>query len=555
MAFYIRFGVSGIHAVENTSAASRLDLHSAPVVCHCRTSLPSRSMSADPRIVSLLATVTKQDTRLVSIVEETLGLLEAGNLAYRLRIPPKMVGTHPANRNGCGVSATEVHALGAEITSMGWHLGHTSHAVCVEDSEAAAIAKFSRAQALSSVGMLGIVDEGTIKYGSLSCSHTNAFLVALLCEVETTHTTIAENCRMSPSKLSTDPTLADILQNGLQWLVLSKTVPELYPSLLDLVQFAKNAAGSAQRRENEIQILMKIKSMAAASSSSVDWSSISSFVAKRNQLESSELKVYLKFVQLFGDGPFLADLHKYYQSFVPTGRVVPISTFSAIVDLKLTPAEMAPYMAVALVKAQASCPESKVQNKVCKFISVGDISALGGPKKKVLKECEGVLRQSRALVKAVGVESSVVQKKLAKLDTMVARFAVGKESKFESAAAIGHAFVLELTETLGGQKVVSPWAVAPTAVEAQASSSSIVPNMLRYDMDGRAIASAKICLASAGCVVSRGQCCSGVNLLVMFLSKLALVFGRTPTPSDIDTTCINIVQCRSMCVFGRLHRP
>lgn len=374
----------GRHALTGiSSAASRIESHTSPVVCRRRTSLPSRSMSsADPRIVSLLATVSKQDARVVSVVEETLGLLEASNLAYRLRIPPKMVGVHPANRNGCGVSATEVHALGVEITSMGWHLGHTSHAVCVEDSESSAVAKFTRAQASSSVGMLGIVDEGTIKYGSLSCSHTNAFLVALLCEVETTHSSIAENGRMSPSKLSTDPNLADILQNGLHWLVLSKEVPGLYPSLLDLVQFAKNAAGAAQRRENEIQILMKIQSMAAASPSAVDWSSISSFVAKRNQLESSELKVYLKFVQLFGDGPFLAELHKYYQSFVPAGRVVPISTFSAIVDLKLTPAEMAPYMAVALVKAQASCPASKVQNKVCKFISVGDISALGGPQKR-----------------------------------------------------------------------------------------------------------------------------------------------------------------------------
>ena len=376
-----------------SSAASRLDPHCSPVVRHRLRPSPATShsspvvcpMSADPRIVALLASVSKQDTRLVSVVEETLGLLEAGNLAYRLRIPPKMVGTHPANRNGCGVSATEVHALGAEITSMGWHLGNTSHAVCVEDSESLEIAKFSRAQAMSSVGMLGVVEEGSIKYGSLSCSHTNAFLVAVLCEVETTHSSIAENGRLSPSKLSTDPNLADILQNGLHWLVLSKAVPALYPSFLDLVQFAKNAVGSAQRRENEIQILMKIQSMAAASPSSVDWPSISSFVAKRNQLDNSELKVYLKFVQLFGDGPFLTDLHKYFQSFVPTGRVVPISTFSAIVDLKLTPGEMAPYMAVALVKAQASCPENKVQNKVCKFISVGDITALAGPQKKNLE--------------------------------------------------------------------------------------------------------------------------------------------------------------------------
>ena len=139
---------------------------------------------------------------------------------------------------------------------------------------------------------------------------------------------------------------------------------------------------------------------------------------------------------------------------------------------------------------------------------MGDISALAGPKKKTLKECEGVLRESRTLVKAFGVDSSVVQKKLAKLDTMVARFAVGKETKFASAEAIGHSFVAELNAALGGQKVVSPWAVAPSVVEAQASS--VVPNMLRYDADGKAIASAKICLANAGFIVSGCRVFSGV---------------------------------------------
>lgn len=465
---------------------------------------PPFDAMAEERISKMLSSVGKADARLVSVVDEVLASLEKSGLAYRLRIPPKLVGVHPANRNGYGVSAIEVHALGAEIVKMGWSPVVTRHAVCVEDTDST-IANFTSKLQSSTIG-LGKVDAGTIKYGSLSCSHTNQFLVAVLCEVETTHASLAVDGRMSAGKLGVDEKLADALTGGLEWLVLSSVVPTLYPSLVDLVQCAKNATGAVQRKENEIQVLLKIQSLASVSSASsgsqgvVDWNSIASEIEQRIVIDSSDLKTYMRFVQLFGDGPFLSDLDTYHKTYVPTGRVVPVSTFASIVDLKLSPSEIAPHMAIALIKAQASCPEAKVTNKICRFITSGDIAALAGPKKKLFLAAEALLRDARSMVKAFKVPSQISAKALARLDSFAARFVCGKDCNFRSLDALGNNFVTEINRGMaeagqGAPAIVSPWASGRSEPVAQ---SDIVPNMIRYDSEGQPIASSKVCLLNAG---------------------------------------------------------
>ena len=217
-------------------------------------------------------------------------------MANRLRLPPRMVGVHPANRNGFGVSAIEVHALGEGIVKQGWLPSATAHAVCVEAS-GSDVADYTANLVKSNVG-LGPVDNKACAYGSLSCSHTNQFLHAVNSEVSTIYEELAVDGRFSPGKLGKDKLLADVLKNGLDWLVLSKEVPKLYPSLLDLVQWAKNAPGALQRKENEIQILLKIQSLARASSASassvVDWAAIGNMISKRNNVEAHELTIEME---------------------------------------------------------------------------------------------------------------------------------------------------------------------------------------------------------------------------------------------------------------------
>jgi hypothetical protein len=218
---------------------------------------------ADPSIVKLLASVEKGDARLVSVVDEVLGKLEEQKLVWRAHIPPCAAGVHPDNRGGYGVSAPEVHRLGATITAAGWSHAATAHAVCVEDT-ARRTARFMENLVVSSPG-LGKVDPCEIRYGSLSCSHTNQFLVAAMCKVETDQQSLAVGGRMSADMLgSRDPMMKEAFTKGLMWLVIAHEAAVKYPTLCELVQAARNSSGAAHHRENSFQIMAKAASIASA---------------------------------------------------------------------------------------------------------------------------------------------------------------------------------------------------------------------------------------------------------------------------------------------------
>ena len=468
------------------------------------------SASADPEIVALLAGIEKH--KLVSTVEVVLAKLETHKMARRMRLPPTMVGVHPQNRSGYGVSAMEVHALGADICAMGWSPAATTHAVCVEDDAQGSIAAFTTKLSNSSAG-LGKVPAAEIKYGSLACSHTNQFLVAALCGAESEQESISVDGRISTSKLSEDGKLKDALEHGLTWLVLSSCVPAFYPTLCDLIQHARNATGAVQRKDSEIQLLVKIQSMveaqSKASGGSVNWTEIKNAIMRRNVVELGDLNQLLKFVQVYGggdSGKFIAELDSFHKVFVPSGRIIPASTFGAIAELKLQPSELCPFFASAVVKAQASCPQAKVANKVCNFISAGDIASCQGAKKQLMVLAENVLAECRAVVSRHSIDASIATKCLGRVDTLMARYVLKKEGKFETVTDIGAQFVAELNEALAKHSasssgIASPWA-RPSAPTARSSRASVndVPNVVQYDAGGKAQGAAKMSLLAAGCL-------------------------------------------------------
>ena len=101
------------------------------------------SKQKDAKIVALLQKLDEGScTQVVSAVDMIIERLEAIGLAYRLSIPPELMGVNPANRNGYGLSPVEVHALGADIVKIGWSWAACAHAVAVEDDAKQTIASF-----------------------------------------------------------------------------------------------------------------------------------------------------------------------------------------------------------------------------------------------------------------------------------------------------------------------------------------------------------------------------------------------------------------------------
>ncbi len=100
-------------------------------------------MPINLKIVSLIEDAKREGGKIVMIVDCILAILLTAKLAHRQTLPPSVVGIHPANRDGLGVSATEVHALGVDITAMGWSPEACSHAVCIEVDKKGAIIDFT----------------------------------------------------------------------------------------------------------------------------------------------------------------------------------------------------------------------------------------------------------------------------------------------------------------------------------------------------------------------------------------------------------------------------
>ena len=86
--------------------------------------------------------------------------------------------------------------------------------------------------------------------------------------------------RISKSKLGEDTKLKEALEKGLLWIVLSKQVEALYgQEVLDLLSHARNRTSSAQVKDGEIQVLLKVQKTVSRFSKvgQVDWQSISQY--------------------------------------------------------------------------------------------------------------------------------------------------------------------------------------------------------------------------------------------------------------------------------------
>ena len=217
----------------------------------------------------------------------------------------------------------------------------------------------------------------------------------------------------------------------------------------------------------------------------------------------------LQVVQIYGggvDGKFVADLKDFHQSHVPTGRIVPISTFGALVALNLQPSELAPLFVTAVVKTQASCPASKAPNNVARFLTTGDISSLCSRNKPDMLIAEDVLSKFRSIIASVDIAEKTKLKLLSKFDCVVVRFVFKKDpaGKYESIDEVGHQFCEELNEAIKqvGKTctVQSPWVVNPTVDQSASSTAAEAPllNLVQYDAAGKAVGAERLSLDTKG---------------------------------------------------------
>jgi len=442
-------------------------------------------------VAGLLEGLDDSNSRIATVIDTVLQTLEREGLAWRVRIPPKHVGIHPQNRGGWGVTPAGVHALGSKIVAMGFLPSETSHAVCIEDA-CGESRDFSQALCDTSDGLLGC-SRAEVKYGSVSCSHVNQFLVALTAGVRTDYEELAVDGKMSFAKLAEDKHLKYACEHGLNWLVVSAKAVERFKKLPGLIQAAKNATGAVHQAEDSFQILQQLQTMAASMAATgqlVDWGSIKRVISMRTQCSPSDLNALIGFAQKFGGGSttnFVEDLGRFHKMYVPTNRVISASFWQALADLRVNVSELCPYFIYATIKCQAACPKDKCDGNVARFISVSEVNTLALARKEAMVKAEKVLSECRLLAKQSAASPEDCSRALGRLDLFIARIVFDKKVEMQTMEEVTRKFAEEIGCASGGVKPITA-----------ASASSHTPNVVQYDDEGRPVAGGALMLRTLG---------------------------------------------------------
>ena len=129
-------------------------------------------------IVSTLADIKAGRIGLVAGADKIEEIAMASGLGTEMSLNPRMVGIDISNRGGQGVSTLEVALLANDIVEDGWSWAMVKHATCIEERPGASdIGDFNAKLVAGSD--LAPVQKDEIRYGSLSCGHTNQILRAM----------------------------------------------------------------------------------------------------------------------------------------------------------------------------------------------------------------------------------------------------------------------------------------------------------------------------------------------------------------------------------------
>ena len=412
----------------------------------------------DKEVLEIIRRVENEEMGIVQASARLEEELRKRDLVYEATISPRQVGFDPVNRDGEGGNAQEVLLLATDIACVGWSWQETRHAMCVEILPGdLAVEKFNR-QLCDGVG-LAPVEPHSIRFGSLSCGHTNMALRAIEASMPSECSFLSEGGRFSLRKLELrDQEFANAVRQGLRWLVLRSEVRVRFPDVLRIFQAAKNVTGHVARQANEMQGLVQLHSMSAAMQAQgciIDWPRIRRAVLRARPPFGDSVDSMIAFIATRSggtDGAFLKYLAACYRQYVnPSVRkCLPPAMYSALADFPLH------YVALAIWQAAYTCPLDSVRQGVCGWITtqevVGLARAFKGEKKQMLELSEQVLSQARTELPKTGFKDDIVSSNLlvglfTKLDANMARYVLSKQNSskrvFETAPAIGLNFARE----------------------------------------------------------------------------------------------------------------
>ena len=178
-------------------------------------------------------------------------------VAYKMKIPPRMVAVHKTNRDGMLVHCVDVHVLLSNIFDIGWDDDEPKPVCSDGGTDDIESQELNERLAHDSDGMLAPCPNAM--YLSLSSSHTNQSLACAAHEVYHSDTRMTVEGKLNKTKISAvDPCLGKAIDEGLAWTVIPKWVFMKFPQLAKLIQEAYNASGQLASGEGHMQVLKKL---------------------------------------------------------------------------------------------------------------------------------------------------------------------------------------------------------------------------------------------------------------------------------------------------------
>lgn len=192
---------------------------------------------------------------IVRATRDILNLLKAEGVAVEMRLQPNLVGIHPANRDGLGVSLSDSEALISNIFDLGWSDSEIN-GICVETN---AEMRAYNQNLMANVGLPSFSNVDCVKYASLSASHTNQGLRLIMAGATHSDPRMTVDGHLSLEKISArDPLMGEAARLGFQWLVIPIHIMDAHPGLPSLIQSAMNSSNQISRSESELQVLRRL---------------------------------------------------------------------------------------------------------------------------------------------------------------------------------------------------------------------------------------------------------------------------------------------------------
>ena len=347
------------------------------------------------------------DEPILTRLEIACTLLKEMNLIQELDVHPNQVLCHPCNRSGLGLNPHNAHRTGAKVQSIGadrkqldTYLFTLPPAGEVADKHI----KFNEDLVKIANGMLAPVN-GHELYTSVAGGHFEAFCRAAIAGCKTNQKNIMDDQgKIDVGKLKNDFVFKQLLEKGWKCTIINYHAEEIFPSLPDFIQRAKNAHNSIASESSETQVCVSINEFASNMEKlghDVDWDKCIAAATTGNPPCSDYAEVLAKYGRLYSGGvgaPQLVRLDKFAKRQAANARLGE-EFWTAVTEVNFGEITTCPRIRSAMLACNMTSP--KVQDGISKLLIKADIFGLARNEKlpsvlefeKSLATCDNMVEQ------------------------------------------------------------------------------------------------------------------------------------------------------------------